>query len=59
MSTNNISSEDISPGMEIKTRGGQIVEVFTVRHFNNTLSVGVNRGYPLLISIDEVEEIIE
>lgn len=52
------STQELEPGMTIKTRGNQIVEVFSVRHFNNTVSVGTSRKYPLLISIGEVKEIV-
>ena len=51
--------EDLEPGMMVNTRGNQIVEVFTVRHFNDTVSVGTTRKYPILISVGEVKEIIE
>jgi len=52
-----VLTEDLEPGMMVKTRGNQIVEVFSVRHFNNTVSVGTSRKYPMLISINEVKEI--
>lgn len=49
-----VLTEDLEPGMIVKTRGNQIVEVFSVRHFNDTVSVGTSRKYPMLISAGEV-----
>ena len=48
----------LEPGMCVKTRGNQIVEVFSVRAFNNTVSVGTSRKYPLLISAGEIQSIV-
>jgi hypothetical protein len=54
-----METEDLSPGMIVKTRGNDTVEVFSVRHFNDTVSIGDTRKYPILVSIDEIVEIIE
>lgn len=53
------STHELEPGMMVQTKGNQIVEVFSVRHFNNTVSVGTSRKYPTLISLNEVEEIVK
>ena len=48
----------LEPGMCVKTRGNQIVEVYSVRPFNNSVSVGTSRKYPLLISAGEIKSIV-
>lgn len=53
------TTRDIEPGDKVKTRGNQIVEVFSVRHFNDTVSIGETRKYPILVSIEEIDEVVE
>ena len=52
-------TNDLAPGMKVKTRGNQIVEVFSVRHFNDTVSIGHSRKFPVIVSVEEIAEIIE
>ena len=54
----NIKTENLEPGMMVKTHGNDIVEVFSVRHFNDTVSVGNSRKYPILISVQEIAQIV-
>jgi hypothetical protein len=53
------STHDLAPNMTIKTEGGSLVQVFSVRHFNDTVSVGISRSEPMLISFSEVAGIAE
>lgn len=53
------TTRDIEPGDKVKTEGNQIVEVFSVRHFNDTVSIGKTRKYPILVSINEIAGIVE
>jgi len=53
-----IKTENLEPGMMVKTHGNDIVEVFSVRHFNDTVSVGNSRKYPILISVQEIAQIV-
>ena len=53
------STTDLEPGMTIKTRGGDTAEVFSVRHFNDTVTIGNTRKYPLIVSLNEVAYIME
>lgn len=49
-----METEDLEPGDRVKTRGGQVVEVFTVRHFNDTVSIGNSRKFPIIVSVEEI-----
>jgi hypothetical protein len=53
------TTQELEPGYMVKTQANDIVEVFSVRHFNDTVSVGTTRSHPILISIDEVKEIVK
>jgi len=53
-----VSIDDVHGGGRIKTRGGQTVDVLTVRYWNETLIVG-HIEYPTIISIDEVQKVID
>jgi len=52
------STQDLEPEMMVKTGGNQIVEVYTVRHFNDTVTIGQSRKFPIIVSIDEIKEIV-
>lgn len=50
--------DKLEPGMSVKTKGNDIVEVFTVATHNGTVSVGNSRKFPIIISADEIKEIV-
>jgi len=54
-----MNTDKLEPGQRVKTRGNDIVEVFSVRHFNDTVSIGQTRKYPILVGADEIVEIVE
>jgi hypothetical protein len=53
-----LTTHDLSPGMKVKTQANDIVPVVQVRHFNDTVAIG-QRGASILVSLDEISEIIE
>jgi len=53
------STQDLEPEMMVKTGGNDIVEVYTVRHFNDTVTIGQSRKFPIIVSIGEIKEIVE